>query len=422
METQNTFKLLAIIATAVVGVYGTVFDFKKNGRVTHHGIIATTLIIAATVIAVVIHASTVNASRIERVRLQQENDRQQRILTTSLQVNSDIKNALAELQSVRSTVRASSKVLARQLARQFAQSEQIQKDVTRDAEQSAANLASLHKTLSDFGAAASLALARLARPLNDISFSYAVVYDRANERFPKYYRRLSKLQQMFEPNPQQPASGRLVLTGDEAYAHSNLDGREADAELNFETSWIGFRTVTAPDDQETQRQYEVTAWVPAAEKVMNRDVASGELRKMPAGVGIEIAADFDAHTITKRVEFAAVHLIQNDGAITSELDIVGPGAAKNLLVEIERRSQYGFQPPRLSELVIHINDGYDGSVFIPGSACQPSKWSDDAFTCTMTFASIGPPQLCPAEYAADDPMTQMFSPRCASVEGKPTAP
>jgi hypothetical protein len=321
MEVQNVFKLLAILATAVVGVYGTVFDFKRNGRVTRHGIIATTLIVAAAAIAVVIHVSGVQEARLERARLQRQNGQQRRALQTYFD--------------------------------------------------------------------------RLSRPLNDISFSYDVIYDHADQRFPKYYQRLLKLERQFERHSQEPTGGPLSVAGIDAYAFSNLDGHETDHELNFEFARIGFRSAAVGDEWEPQRKYEVEAWIPGAENFMKRELASGNLHKMSPGVRIEIAVDFGTHTLTKIVRFAAVRLIQNDGTITSELDIAGPDAAKNLIIEVERPSQDGFKPPSLSELVIHFNAGAGGNVYLPGSACQPSQDSGAVLTCTMRSASVGSPHVCP---------------------------
>jgi hypothetical protein len=393
MGFSEILKLFAIVGTVVGGVYGTVFDFKKNGRVTRHGKLAIAGIAVAGLIAIVIQVNDSIDADQEQARLAQENDRQQRILKTSLQVNADTKAALAELQNVRSAVAESTRELTQQLEQQQAVAKDIREAVAAGSAETAANLNRVQAKIADADAAAGSAFNRLAKPIRSISFSYLLVFQEADRQFPRYYAQLEALARSADGISKSEDGRRLYLIDPPHFAGKR--DAEAGTELQFEISNLVVGKQLSPDRFVAHRQYDVRAWSEQLESAVTGDFAPGTFQTMPPGdkgraASVQLFVDLDQRSITKCVLFAAVRQLSNDGTLVGEEDLLRPAQPDQLALNL-LRGAIGNRRSYLAEIAVHLHDGRDGTVRIPGKTCKRDLPGYDGrlTQCPFTRAVIG---------------------------------
>jgi len=385
LDPGSLLKLLTPIAGALSGIYGTASSSKKEGRLGRHHYVAITLIVVIALIGIAIQIFDIKATGTERARLQRENDRQERILTNLTQVGIESEHNLMELRQMRAALHRTENSLHQQLVA-FTKR---QKSIDAQAKEITVRLASVREDVAQLESATTTTLARLTHPLSTLSFSYELNYDDADKRFPRYYRRLQTLATRLVPNPCVIQGGGWLPDYEQAYPGFDRDEPDLWPELTNELATIDLRPAAAPVNAPA-RQFTLRGWLgtPSFPVELLREEHFNRITNEHQGP-IEIAIDLDTHTITKRVRYAAVRSVYDDGTIVSERDILNPAAGKNLVVDFLRESLGKVKPPRLSELIIHFNINDDHNVIIPGSACRASPELNGVLTCNLALAHTG---------------------------------
>lgn len=137
------YQYAVVILTAVVGIYGTYFDFKKDNKITVHGVVAIALLVCLCAVTL-----TLESKKHEADRLASEKSRK-----LAEQANKRLERTLLAVQ------------------------------------ESSGQLVSVTKSLKDIEGTtqkATLALRDLLEPLETMGFSFSVRYPAVQELFPAY--------------------------------------------------------------------------------------------------------------------------------------------------------------------------------------------------------------------------------------------
>lgn len=133
----------AIVLTAIVGIYGTYFDFKENNKVTSHGWVAIVLLVCLCIVTLTLESEKHSAENLA-------NEESKKLAEKA---NLQLKKTLAAVEESSATL---------------AQTTNSLKDLQKNSQKAA------------------LALRDLLDPLKTIGFSFAVKYPSVQELFPVY--------------------------------------------------------------------------------------------------------------------------------------------------------------------------------------------------------------------------------------------
>ena len=411
MTTAAILKLLAILGTAIGGIYGTLYDFKKDGEITKHGRRAIIGIICSLALAVGIQINDASEAKEATAKLKQQNERLEAILRNSEKTAKGLHDATEGLTRIRGAVDESSRSLHNGLDKQLRETRVVNQSLEQSSQtlsgklsgatsqlndtvnavnkQLGASVKQVDQSVRNLDVSAGRALARLSRPIREISFSYTLVYEDAAKRFGPYFERMRNVwldhATRFDGNDVLRPYGFPTLLVLSEYSKHFPGIDETAFVLAHDSAFIGF---VFDGEDLTKREYHAVAWRPESEFLVKNDLARGKLSKVPNGPRIELRLDFDGKgRITKTVSFTATSLERNDGSITSELDITEPSTKPELLLEF--RHTTGPPGGRLSEILIHFHDNFYDSIRIDVDACarlEDGRYRE-AWRCPLKPAS-----------------------------------
>jgi hypothetical protein len=326
-------KIVSLVITGALGVYGTVHDYKKEGKLTRQGWVAVFALTLCAMTALILQ--------------------------------------LLEFKEGAATARKANEQLTNNIRRQEA-------ILTRT---EAANDA-----LGKMSVEVDYGLRRLSSPLKEIYFSYRIDFDGADTRFSNYWNRIASIHT--NQTSHQPIT-QLVRRNDTMEvvgAETGLFPREnegpASEVLNEARNLIAFFSESM--DSSPVLEYRTHAWNWDKEPL----IRDGNLKTAPNGPRLSLHFDFKNKLLTQEIRYASVSQKRNSQQIASILDLTHPREPKKLFFQIGVSSRYQKTPPKIRDVTIHFYESFYNSIDIPGEVLQVRKLDDQYFGYYCSFADI----------------------------------
>lgn len=331
MDASEILKAVAIVSGAVGGIYGTLFDFKKDGRITKHGRRAIAGVVIATLVALSIHVEDMRANQAARKRLESDTLRQKTILLNTARAESTLALTLGRIQIVKSAVDSSAVAAESALALALVRIQNVRSAVDLSADAAERSLSSATHRIEEVHRAVDLSATNLLRasvaqdtvirrtqleilreyyPIDGAIVRYRFEYSMNDPAFDAYTRRI---RQHFAGRDFAPGRRPVLSNKDSGLRPGDGSGEEdARQELLYDETLFTFKR---PDGRELTLY---CAPNPTAHFFAPSTGASPEVR-----ISVMLAADFNTNTFVKDVECLRPFRIGTDPTAVSTIDLVG---------------------------------------------------------------------------------------------------
>lgn len=326
----HILKMVSIFITACIGIYGTIFEVRDNGKITLPGKII--------IIGLVLFGG----------------------LSLSIQFLSS-KNEIEAARIAKEEATVAKNNLENSINRQ--------KTLLRRTEKSS-------KTLEELVIRAEKDVKRLGVPLKNIYVSFTIEYDCISKRFPRYYKRQKKsIEENFKKSTKKSKylsdlkiENFSTLTHGEGEPKSNE--REAYSHFYHFLSIISFCTDDFLEDDRGLPMCDLVfkshSWIKWDSISAKNTINSRELYIPKRGSETFVRFNFEKNTLWYNVKFSPVEIFRNKNTVFSIYDIIDPKDPKNTNITFQTsNTSPAFNPPKLLELRIHFDESGQNSIDIP---------------------------------------------------------
>ena len=384
-------KSLSILITAFLGVYGTLYDFRKDGKLTNHGKKGIIGIVVFGLISLVLQIKQSNDDfnkTIEANKQLKENiERQTNIIDKTEIINKNLTKSLNEQQIIINNVHNLSKETEENAKDQLAISSTIKKsaeETYESSQENQKNIEAVNSVLERFSKNVNHSVNRLSTPLNKIYFSYEVTYDSAHLRFPQFWPRLStfyrnssemenfKLMNDYELS--RHSSFRLETIGNSSKLWPFISESNAHEVFNSSRHSISFTKLPDSLSMEASNlrdllSFDVYSWRDSTYFLVKKKVLNGVIDIPKRGTSSSLIFDFKSKSITHKIYYASKELTNSNNSIFSILDITAPLGTRNKFITIHglETSYFKHGPPRIKSLWIHFDESGLNTIMIDGT-------------------------------------------------------
>lgn len=171
----SVLKSVAIVATAAAGLYAAVFELRTSGGLTRHGRIVASIIVIGGIVALAIQINDTSDALEASKNLNIQMARQRVTLREVREANSQLGSTLANVRIVRQEQIEVGRMISTSIREQRRAVAEINHSVVTATASTRQSLKVLDSEIARTQEHISYGVARLARPLKDITFKYRLV-------------------------------------------------------------------------------------------------------------------------------------------------------------------------------------------------------------------------------------------------------
>ncbi len=329
-------KTISIIITAIIGILGTKYDFRKQGKITKHGILAVSGIVIFALISIIVQCS----DSVEEIKRQEAANQKTQKLDSSITKN------------INETVS-----LGRELKTDYTNQINISKELDLKIVKSQVIVGEMHKDLKYYQDSIQIGLKRLSSPLSDIFFTYNLVYDSIDLRFPHYYNRL--VENQINEYGKDFLKEDYIVTAQDTLLPDTLEDKFREliySSLDVEIS--SHSEKLSSDNRNIDLSYITIAF---SSSLSDRYMKNPNVKKFKFHSfyqpEILLTVDLKNKTITQSIEYCGIWQVANNNSIISKYDLFENrlNQNKSLNIFFNNRNKK-FHSPEIEIFRIELSD------------------------------------------------------------------